>query len=115
MSGDCIILTYIVYEVRYDGVPVYIGSGLEDRYEHAKSGKSHSVELNKLFFTEPDKMSVVILREDLTKEESLALEKEFIEAYEPKFNIVHTKRHKESIVNGRKNKNRKKSFRATSG
>lgn len=103
---------YIIYEVQYNCIPVYIGSGKQDRYEHVKSGKSHNVELNKLFFTEPDKLSVVILRNNLSKEESLELEKNYIQSYEPKFNIVHTKRHKEVIVNGRKSKGKRKSHRS---
>lgn len=107
-------MMYIVYEVRHLGVPVYIGSGQEDRYEHVKSGKSHSIDLNRLFFTDPDNVVVTILRDQLTKEESLEIEKEYIQAYEPVYNIVYTKRHKQVIVNGRKNKNRRKSYRSTS-
>lgn len=103
---------YIIYEVRYKGIPVYIGSGLPDRYLHVKSGKSHNAELNKLFFTDPDNIVVQVLREGLSKEESLKTEQEYIEAYEPQYNIVFTKRHKQAIVDGRKNKSRRKSFRA---
>lgn len=85
---------YIVYEVLYNGIPVYIGSGLPDRIEHAKSGKSHNPKINQLFFKDPDNIVVQILREGLTKEESLELEKEYIQAIHPEFNIVHTKRNK---------------------
>ena len=42
------------------------------------SGHSHNPELNKLFFTEPENMAVTVIREGLTKEESLEIEKEFI-------------------------------------
>ena len=88
---------YEVYEVLYKGVPVYIGSGIQGiRHLHAKSGASHNVELNKLFFEDPDYLVVQILRTDLTKEESLELEKEYITATQPKFNIVHTSRNKKS-------------------
>ncbi len=81
----------------YKGVPVYIGSGIQGiRHLHAKSGASHNVELNKLFFEDPDYLVVQILRTDLTKEESLELEKEYITATQPKFNIVHTSRNKKS-------------------
>lgn len=107
-------MMYIVYEVRHLGIPVYIGSGKEDRYEHVKSGKSHSIDLNRLFFSDPDNVVVTILRDQLTKEESLEIEKEYIQAYEPIYNIVYTKRHKQAIVNGRKSKSRRKSYRSTS-
>lgn len=105
---------YIVYEVRHEGIPVYIGSGLEDRYLHVRSGKSHSVDLNRLFFTDPDNVVVTILRDGLTKEESLEIEKEYIQAYSPIYNIVYTTRHKQVIVNGRKSKVKRKSYRSTS-
>ena len=85
---------YIVYEVIYKGIPVYLGSGLPDRVDHCKSGKSHSPQLNELFFTDPINMVVQILRDGLTKEESLEMEKEYIQATQPKFNIVHTDRNK---------------------
>ena len=86
---------YEVYEVLYKGVPVYIGSGIQGiRHLHAKSGASHNVELNKLFFTDPDYIVVQILRTDLSKEESLEMEKEYIQATQPKFNTVHTSKNK---------------------
>ena len=70
-------MMYIVYEVRHLGIPVYIGSGIQDvRSQHVKSGKSHSIDLNRLFFTDPDNVVVTILRDQLTKEESLEIEKE---------------------------------------
>lgn len=105
-------MMYIVYEVRHEGIPVYIGSGLPDRYLHVKSGKSHSVDLNRLFFTDPDNVVVTILRDQLTQEESLEIEKEYIQAYEPKFNIIHTKRHRVSIINGKKSKSRRTTYRS---
>ena len=90
---------YIVYEVLYNGIPVYIGSGKQyengkSRLDHVKSGSSHNAELNKLFFNDPDHIVVQILRDNLTKQESLELEKEYIMAIYPKFNIALTKRNK---------------------
>ena len=86
---------YEIYEVLHNGIPVYIGSGKQgERHLHVKSGKSHNPDLNQLFFTDPDNLIVQVLREDLTKEESLEYEKEYIQAIQPKFNIVHTKRNK---------------------
>ena len=79
----------------YKGVTVNIGSGIQGiRHLHAKSGASHNAELNKLFFEDPDYLVVQILRTDLTKEESLEMEKEYIQATQPKFNTVHTSKNK---------------------
>ena len=87
-------MDYIVYEVHYKGRVVYIGSGKRGREAHAISGKSHSYDLNKIFFTEPDTLNVVIIREDLTKEESLLMEKEYIQATEPIYNKALTSRNR---------------------
>lgn len=104
---------YEIYEVSYKGQVVYIGSGLQGvRHLHVKSGKSHSVELNKLFFTDPDNVVVILLRDCLTQEESLEIEKEYIQAYELKFNIIHTKRHRVSIINGKKSKPKRTTYRS---
>lgn len=105
-------IDYIVYEVRHCGEPIYIGSGKEGREEHVRSGCSHNPELNKLFFSDPDNIVVTVVRNKLTKEESLQLEKEYIEAYEPRFNVVYTKRHSKVIRDGRKTTSRRKSFRS---
>lgn len=80
---------YIVYEVRLNGRVIYIGSGKDGRETHALSGHSHNVKLNELYFTQKENMEVVKLRENLTKEESLELEKEFIQAIDPLCNEVH--------------------------
>ena len=85
---------YIVYEVLYLNKCVYIGSGSlsKKRHEHAKSGKSHNPDLNRLYFTDPDNMVVNIIREGLTKQESLEMEKEYIQATEPIYNKALTSR-----------------------
>lgn len=86
---------YVVYEVTILNEEtninevVYIGSGTRSRSQHAKSGKSTSVQLNEAFFKNPSLMNIIILREGLTKSESLELEKEYITATLPKFNIQH--------------------------
>lgn len=85
---------YIIYEVLHNGIPVYIGSGKPERFKHAKSGCSHNADLNKLFFEDGDNVVVQILRDSLTKEESLEYEKEYIQAIHPKFNVVHTRKNK---------------------
>lgn len=87
--------TYEIYEVQYKGITIYIGSGKQDqRHKHVKSGKSHNPKLNELFFTDPDNILVQVLREGLTKEESLEYEKEYIQAINPEYNIVHTRKNK---------------------
>ena len=102
---------YEIYEVSYKGQVVYIGSGLQGvRHLHVKSGSSHNPDLNQLFFEDPSNILVQILRENLTKEESLEYEKEYIQATKPIFNIVHNslnkgksrskKRVKNYLVNG---------------
>lgn len=93
---------YIIYEVLHNQKVVYIGSGKIGRELHCMSGHSHNVELNKLFFTEPENMKVQVIREGLSKEESLEIEKEFIQATEPKFNKTHTNRNrkiKKQLIN----------------
>lgn len=85
-------MDYVVYEVTYKDKIVYIGSGIRSRADHPVSGKSNNVELNRLYFTDPENLKVTIIREGLTKEESLEMEKGFIMATEPVYNKVFTKR-----------------------
>lgn len=103
---------YIVYEVRLNNIPIYIGSGKKGREEHVKSGSSHNPELNKLFFTKPHEMVVTVIREGLSKEESLEMEKGYILALQPELNIVYTNKHSKVIIDGRKKRNRSKSYRS---
>jgi hypothetical protein len=103
---------YIVYEVRRNNIPIYIGSGKKGREEHVKSGSSHNPELNKLFFTVPHELVVTIIREGLSKEESLEMEKSYIQAISPELNIVYTNKHSKAIIDGRKKRNRSKSYRS---
>jgi len=69
------ITNKIVYRV-YDhtGQLRYIGEGKPDRYLHVNSGASHNTEINRHFFLN-GKMRVEIIKEGLTKVESLAFEK----------------------------------------
>ena len=80
---------YEVYEVTYKGKVVYIGQGIKNRSMHAMSGASHNPGLNKLFFEDPTNMSVLVLREGLSKDEALETELSFILASEPELNIQH--------------------------
>lgn len=84
---------YIVYEVLYNKRTVYIGIGSsKKRMEHAKSGKSHNPKLNELFFKDGENMEVNMICENLSKEEAMEKEKDFIMAYEPEFNIQHNQK-----------------------
>lgn len=94
---------HIVYEVRLDNKPIYIGSGIIGREAHALSGASHNPKLNEYFFTQKEKMSVVILRENLTKIESLELEKEYIEAIDPECNKIYVNKR---VLSKRKQSNK---------
>lgn len=86
---------YIVYEVTYCKKCVYIGSGLPGRELHAMSGSSGNKKLNELFFRDPDNMKVQVLRDGLSRDEALELERDFIMASEPEFNTIHNqKNHK---------------------
>ena len=106
--------SYEIYEVLHKGIPIYIGSGLQGvRHLHAKSGASHIPALNKLYFEDGDNMIVNILRDGLTKEESLEYEKEYIQAIKPEMNTIHTGKPK-VVSNGTKQKTRRKSFRSKS-
>ena len=105
---------YEIYKVSYKGQVVYVESGLQGvRHLHAKSGASHIPALNKLYFDDGDNMIVNILRDGLTKEESLEYEKEYIQAIKPEMNTIHTGKPK-VVSNGTKQKTRRKSFRSKS-
>lgn len=79
---------HIVYEVRLDGRTVYIGSGVEGREKHTL-GASSNPKLNELYVLNKDKMETVVLRTGLSKEESIEIEREFIQASDPICNTQH--------------------------
>lgn len=70
---------------------VYIGSGKLNRHQHITSGVSHVYMLNKITFTAPNTIKVMVLHSNLTKERSLELEMSLIEEYQPAFNSIGTK------------------------
>lgn len=87
--------TYIVYEVLYKKRTVYIGIGSSvERAKHPKSGKSNNPKLNELFFKDGENMEVNIIYENLSKDEAMEKERDFIAAYEPEFNIQHNPRNR---------------------
>lgn len=81
---------YVVYCAKLEDKIIYIGSGPFGRQKHCVSGCSHVYALNNLHF-KGVVIDVSILRYGLTKEESLSIEKEFIQAYLPIYNKVHNK------------------------
>ena len=107
--------TYIVYQVLYKGRVVYVGSGLPDRHLHTQSGCSHNLQLNKLFFTESQFMTTTIIREGLSKKESLELELSYIKATQPIYNITGTNQHGNKITQGRKRAKAKRQTKITYG
>lgn len=85
-------MMYEVYIALIKKEVVYIGSGRAGiRHKHITSGVSHNYMLNKIHFTKPNSISVIVLHNNLTQERSLELEMELIKEYEPVFNSVGTK------------------------
>ena len=82
---------YEVY-VAYDkqGNPLYVGQGAKGRHKHCTSGKSHNKLLNKFYFTQGENELVVkVIYNNLTKEDSLRIEKEMIQDLNPEFNMTN--------------------------
>lgn len=85
-------MLYEVYLAMIKKEIVYIGSGRAGiRHKHITSGISHNYMLNKIHFTKPDSIKVMILHSNLTQDRSLELELELIKEYQPVFNSVGTK------------------------
>jgi len=83
--------SYYVYIVSGGGMPdslTYIGSGKGDRYKHALSGVSNNYILNKLHHT-GEELYTIILKDNLTQDDSLLLEKQLIAFYNPVANTAH--------------------------
>ena len=69
------ITNHIVYRVFDDNKQLrYIGEGKPNRYEHVNSGISHNIKINEHYFLK-GKMEVEIIMDNLSKSESLAIEK----------------------------------------
>ena len=68
---------YYVYVCKVEGQIRYNGKVRGDRYKHCTSGKSHSKQLNKEFFSNKE-MVVDIIKESLSEEDALLLEAELI-------------------------------------
>ena len=90
--SEVIESNYIVYEVTYKKRVVYVGMGEPGRENHAMSGASGNKHLNELYFRDKENMAVQVLRTDLTKEEALDCERDFIMASEPEFNTIHNQK-----------------------
>lgn len=85
-------MLYEVYLAMVGKEIVYIGSGRAGvRHKHVTSGVSHNYCLNKIHFTKPESMKVIVLESNLTQKRSLELESELITKYQPIFNSVGCK------------------------
>ena len=81
---------YEVY-VAYDkcSKPLYVGQGLTGRHKHCTSGVSHNKLLNKFYFTHGDDgMIVKVVHKNISREDSLQIEKDLIRKLNPEFNVV---------------------------
>lgn len=64
---------------------LYIGSGQLGRHKHCSSGTSHVYALNEMHFLKQE-YRVEVIKVGLTKQESLAIERDMIERLSPRFN-----------------------------
>ena len=90
-----------VYIAKLDNVIVYIGSGSNGRHRHVNSGTSHVYELNKDHFNGIS-FDIEVIGNNYTKEESLVVEKELIEKYQPKYNRVYRNKDRSISANERR-------------
>ena len=87
MSKD-LYEVYVAYDKQ--GNPLYVGQGTKGRHKHCTSGKSHNKLLNKFYFTQGENELVVkVIHSNLTKEDSLRIEKEMIRDLNPEFNLTN--------------------------
>ena len=75
-----------VYVVTSLGEVVYVGMGKGDRYKHCTSGKSTSVELNRLRFQDAP-LIVEVYKDNLSREDAIQLEAAIIRQLKPRCNI----------------------------
>lgn len=80
------IQLFYVYECRVDGVLRYVGMGKGNRYKHCMSGKSSCSELNRDFH-EGKEITVIKVKEKMTKFDALMHEFELIMNNEGLYNI----------------------------
>ena len=71
----------------YRNTCMYIGSGKPERYKHINSGISHCYQANKHHFR-GEVCDIEITHTDLSKEESLNIEKDMIEKLNPVWNCL---------------------------
>lgn len=77
---------FYVYECRVDGVLRYVGMGKGNRYKHCMSGKSSCSELNRDFH-EGKEITVIKVKEKMTKFDALMHEYNLIMENEGLYNI----------------------------
>lgn len=82
---------YEVYVCKYKGETVYIGKGKMGRHKHCKSGVSHVIELNEIYFLgDLEDLEVNVVHVFETNAEALAYERDLIICEQPKFNKVYS-------------------------
>lgn len=79
---------YVVYKATLGGEVLYIGSGVKGREKHCASGVSHVYKLNELHFNGAS-IETVVVKDSLSKEGSMSLEKDLITKLKPLYNVVH--------------------------
>lgn len=79
---------YVVYKATLGEEVLYIGSGAKGREKHCASGVSHVYKLNELHFSGANIVTVIV-KESLSKDASLSLEKDLIVKHKPLYNVVH--------------------------
>lgn len=78
---------HYIYGAFYNDKIVYIGKGVDNRYRHCVSGKSHVYELNRHHFNN-EKVRVEIIKSSLTNDEAKELELKLIKDLNPEYNVV---------------------------
>lgn len=81
---------YYVYVAKHENEILYIGKGKGNRYFHANNGKSHILELNRLFFSGVA-VEVYLHAERLSSCDAEMIERQLIVAHSPKHNYVHNR------------------------
>lgn len=89
------IREYYVYQFKYKGEILYVGSGKKDRINHVLSGTSNSKYLNQftLFGYDEELAIVEKVKTRLTQEKSLELEYKLIREIRPIFNLLGVRNH----------------------
>ena len=85
-------MSYYIYQLTYRNIVLYIGSGCKDRIDHVMSCSSHNQYLNRFFALGyvSDDITLEKTHQNLSKQDSLDMERELIKNKQPLFNTVYT-------------------------